>query len=77
MDEADVSDCLDETDVSDDLDEADASELEELEELDELDETAVSDELDGPAKLICTTVPKIQAMSRRYKAFGTMFASCY
>lgn len=74
MDEADVSDCLDETDVSDDLDEADASELEEL---DELDETAVSDELDGPAKLICTTVPKIQAMSRRYKAFGTMFASCY
>ncbi|MGL1231760.1 hypothetical protein ACSTK2_23285, partial [Vibrio parahaemolyticus] len=47
---------------------------------DEEDEEDESDELDDSdeaAKLIWMMVPKIQAMSRRYKTFGAMFASCY
>lgn len=47
---------------------------------DEEDEEEESDELDDSdeaAKLIWMMVPKIQAMSRRYKTFGAMFASCY
>lgn len=48
-----------------------ADELDESEELDELDDS------DESAKLIWMMVPKIQAMSRRYKTFRAMFASRY
>lgn len=54
-----------------------SDEADETDESEESDESDESDDSDESAKLIWMTVPKIQAMSRRYKTFGTMFASCY